>query len=99
MRCAALLAEFAANGALVDRTGQTGKVVEVYPAASLFQWGLTYRDYKRAANNAELNELLSSLLKAAPWLDLGDYQKLCRDSDDAFDAVIASLTSRAAACN
>ena len=54
MRCAALLAELAASGVPVDRTGQTGKVVEVYPAASLFQWGLAHKGYKRRANNAHL---------------------------------------------
>jgi len=99
MRCAALLAELAASGAPVDRTGQTGKVVEVYPAVSLFQWDLTHNGYKRAAKTPELNGVVDALLAAAPWLDLGEYDRLCRSSDDAFDAVIASLTARAAVCN
>jgi hypothetical protein len=51
MRCAALLARLAAAGQPVDRSG-AGVVVEVYPAAALKQWGLTYRRYKGAANTA-----------------------------------------------
>jgi predicted nuclease with RNAse H fold len=99
MRCAALLAELIGNGVPVDRTGQTGKIVEVYPAASLFQWGLTHKGYKRAARVVKLRELVDNLLAAAPWLELGEYEDLCRRNDDAFDAIIASLTARATVCN
>lgn len=98
MRCAALLAELAAAGEAVDRTGLAGKAVEVYPAASLRIWGLTDRGYKRAANLANLDALVSQLLAAAPWLRLGEFERACRDSDDAFDAVVAALTARATAC-
>lgn len=48
---------------------------------------------RRAAREA----LIGDLLKRTPWLDLGAYVDLCADSDDALDAVIAALTSRAAA--
>ena len=33
---------------------------------------------------------------AAPWLELGSHDLLCRTSHDALDAVIAALTARAA---
>jgi hypothetical protein len=41
--------------------------------------------------------LIDALLERTPWLDLGAYVDLCADSDDALDALIAALTSRAAA--
>jgi hypothetical protein len=41
--------------------------------------------------------LRPELLAAAPWLDLGSFEPLCRTSHDAFDAVIAALVARAAA--
>ncbi|MEV0143954.1 MULTISPECIES: DUF429 domain-containing protein [unclassified Nonomuraea] len=96
MRCAALLAELARRGRPVDRGGD-GPVVEVYPAACLKQWGLPYRGYKRAANLVELDRLVDRLLEAAPWLDLGPYERLCRTSDDAADAVVSALAARASA--
>lgn len=79
----------------MDRTG-AGTVVEVYPAASLHRWGLAHRGYKRAANRTELARLAGELQAAAPWLDLAAFTPLCSSSDDAFDAVIAALTARAA---
>jgi predicted nuclease with RNAse H fold len=96
MRAAGLLADLADAGRAVDRAG-TGVVVEVYPAASLRVWGLLHRGYKRSVNIGVLAELVAALEAAAPWLDLGAHRELCLRSDDAFDAVIAALTSRAAA--
>jgi predicted nuclease with RNAse H fold len=96
MRCAALLARLALEGRPVDRAGG-GPVVEVYPAASLRLWKLDSRNYKRAANLAGLGRLVDALLSRADWLDLGPYERLCRASDDATDAVVAALTARAAA--
>jgi predicted nuclease with RNAse H fold len=96
MRCAALLAELKREGVQVDRSGMTGKVVEVYPAASLARWRLTHRRYKRTANTPRLSELVTELRVAAPWLDLGEHEPRCRASDDALDSVIASLSAAAA---
>jgi Protein of unknown function (DUF429) len=39
---------------------------------------------------------MDDLQAAAPWLDPGHYQGLCRSSHDALDAVVAALTARAA---
>jgi predicted nuclease with RNAse H fold len=96
MRCAGLLSRLAATGHPVDRCG-SGLVVEVYPKASLRQWGLPYRSYKGAHNVLSLGEVVDALLADAPWLVLGRYEEVCRSSDDALDAVIAALTARAAA--
>jgi predicted nuclease with RNAse H fold len=96
MRCAGLLARLAAAGCPVDRAG-AGVVVEVYPAASLKQWQLTYRGYKGRANAIVRDQLVDRLITAAPWLKLGEHQQTCRESDHALDAVIAALTARAAA--
>ncbi|MEV4747607.1 DUF429 domain-containing protein [Streptosporangium amethystogenes subsp. fukuiense] len=95
MRCAALLAELARQGQPVDRSG-TGVVAEVYPAASLRCWGLSHNRYKRPANRGGLARSVDELREAAPWLDLGEHEQICRTSDHATDAVVAALTARAA---
>jgi predicted nuclease with RNAse H fold len=96
MRAAGLLARLAADGDPVDRTG-TGVVVEVYPAASLRQWGLPSVGYKGKANLAVLGDVVDQLRTAADWLDLDPGEALCRSSDHTVDAIIAALTARAAA--
>ncbi|MEU9504693.1 DUF429 domain-containing protein [Micromonospora sp. NPDC048170] len=95
-RCAGLLAMFAAAGQDIDRCGG-GRIVEVYPAAALCRWGLTYRGYKGRGQNDQQADLVSALRRAAPWLELGAFEALCRRSHDAFDSVIAALNARAAA--
>ena len=96
MRCAGLLARLAAAGAPVDRSG-AGVVVEVYPAAALRHWGMTYRRSKGTANTTVRHQLVDTLTAAAPWLTLGDHEQACRRSDHALDAVVAALNARAAA--
>ncbi|CAN5885531.1 DUF429 domain-containing protein [soil metagenome] len=96
MRAAGLLARLAEQGRPVDRTG-LGILVEVYPAASLKCWRLTSRGYKGTKNRDQLAALVAATRRAAPWLHLGEHTALCAASDDAFDAVIAALTGRAAA--
>jgi predicted nuclease with RNAse H fold len=95
MRCAVLLSRLAKVGHHVDRDG-SAVVVEVYPAGSLKQWGLAHRGYKRTAHLPALGMAVDALLRAAPWLDLGRYEEICRRSDHALDAVVAALTARAA---
>jgi hypothetical protein len=97
MRAARLQVLLAQQGYDVDRGG-SGLIVEVYPAAGLRRWGLNHRQYKGSKRFDELGHLVSELKKAAPWLDLGQFEELCRRSDHAFDAVIAALIARAAAC-
>ena len=100
MRMASLSAKLATVGTTIDKSGNSGKVIEVYPAASLAMWGLPNKGYKGADKRGDLGELVDKLQSEAPWLDLEDEQedehlKLCRKWDDAFDALIASLTARA----
>ena len=96
MRCAGLLAKLGNAGRPVARDG-SGTVAEVYPAASLKQWGLPYRRYKQPRNAGALPDLVTALQVAAPWLEPGPHDQPCRASHDALDAVIAALTARAAA--
>lgn len=96
MRCVALLARLAAEGRPVARSG-SGPVAEVYPAASLVRWGFNHKGYKGRHAQARREELVDAVRSVTPWLDLGPFEQLCRDSDDAFDALLASLTARAAA--
>jgi predicted nuclease with RNAse H fold len=86
-RCAGILGRLGE----VDRAGD-GVVVEVYPAAALHRWGLPHSGYKKVGGS-----LVDQLVAAAPWLELGDHEGLCRSSHDAFDAVVAALVARAAA--
>jgi len=98
-RCAALLARLKVAGVEVDRSGVAGTVVEIYPAASLLMWNLPHGGYKGGTNAAVLAGLVCQLLSPqhAPWLDLGPWSAMCRENDDAFDAVVAALSARAAA--
>jgi predicted nuclease with RNAse H fold len=95
-RCAWLLSQLAGRGVDVHRAG-TGRVVEVYPAASLKVWGLGHRGYKGTVHRQARDELVTALRAAARWLDLGAYDAACRGSDHALDAVVAALSARAAA--
>ncbi|TDC49107.1 DUF429 domain-containing protein [Jiangella ureilytica] len=95
-RCAWLLSQLAGRGVDVHRAG-TGRVVEVYPAASLKVWGLSHRGYKGVAHRQARGDLVTQLCAAAPWLDLGAHDAACRASDHVLDAVAAALSARAAA--
>jgi predicted nuclease with RNAse H fold len=98
MRCAVIQAKIAVDHGPQPRDG-SGRLAEVYPAASLKSWGLLARGYKGrgGAETQRLGELLRGLRQAAPWLDLAGYEEQLAGSDDMFDAVIASLTARAVA--
>ncbi|WP_185996154.1 DUF429 domain-containing protein [Nocardioides campestrisoli] len=93
MRCAAVLSILTRSGARVDRTGQTGPIVEVYPAAALKFWGLPNTGYKgtKATETGQRSTLVSRILRAMPWLDLGDHRESCLHSDDALDAVLCAV--------
>nr|WP_246158787.1 DUF429 domain-containing protein [Micromonospora palomenae] len=96
LRCAGLLAMLAPAGQDVDRCGG-GRIVEVYPAAALCRWGLTYCGYKGRGQQVQHADLVTALRGAAPWLELGAFEALCRRSHDTLDSVIAALNARAAA--
>ena len=94
MRCAGLLSRLQATGMPIDRSG-AGLVVEVYPGASLRQWGFVTQGYRASTDIRQ--RLLADLEDAAPWFSDGPHRHLMIDSCDAFDAVIAAFSSRAAA--
>ncbi|MFI8633356.1 DUF429 domain-containing protein [Microbacterium sp. NPDC077663] len=94
MRCADLLAAFADAGDTVDRSGATGRLVEVYPAAALRTWRVDVAGYKTDA--AARVRATANLLAAAPWLTVSPEQRgLMEASDDPFDAVVAALIAGA----
>jgi predicted nuclease with RNAse H fold len=91
MRANALLLRYGVE----DRSGGP-KFFEVYPAASLTSWGLPHNGYKSIDPECKRlrRRILSKLRKQLPWLEVDD--DYASDSD-ALDALIASLTVRAAA--
>jgi len=95
MRAAALLSRLPERP---DRDG-SGRVVEVYPAAALRRWGFVSRGYKRDAGGSVRGDLIDKFVAVTEgWLHLSkDQERLCRASDDAFDALVAALVARAAA--
>ncbi len=93
LRWAAVAAQLEADGIDCRRDGR-GRVVEVYPAASLSRWGLTSRGYKGPARQQALHGLVDALTGATSWLDLGELEPQLRNSDDRFDAVVAALSAR-----
>jgi predicted nuclease with RNAse H fold len=94
MRCAGLQGRIQQSGIEIDRSG-FGKIVEIYPGASMRLWGFDTTGYRADAEARE--ELLRSIQIEVPWLNLDAHQDLMISSTDAFDAVIASLATRAAA--
>lgn len=82
----------------MDRSGE-GKLVEVYPAAALRQWGLPATGYKRPAGSSTRQRLVDQFAKITrPWLALSsEGWGACQASDDAFDALVAALVALAKA--
>ncbi len=97
IRCAGLLSQMTESGLAVDRSGLTGLIAEVYPAASLKRWAFKYKSYKNEKKLGALSTMFDRLKDAAPWLAFGTFDEICRSNDDAFDAVIAAMTARAVA--
>ena len=95
LRAARLLSELPAAR---DRSGR-GPVVEVYPAAALRIWGFESRRYKRVAGTAARSALVTAFRNATErWLDIDAAGwKACSANDDAFDALVSALVTRAAA--
>jgi hypothetical protein len=94
MRCAVILDTLGVE----DRSGD-GRVFEVYPAAALMAWGFAaaeIKGYKRSPDI--LTHLFGRVLQQCP-LTLSDADRaLASLNHDAFDALIASLVTRAAVC-
>lgn len=84
LRCALLLDRLGE----VDRTGVTGSVAEVYPAAGLRTWGLPWTGYKRGAARDRLPAMVAEMLRptARPAVPDETRDEIEAD-DDAFDAL------------
>lgn len=104
MRCARLLEEVGADrGQRLDLTGKN-QVVEVYPGAALAAWGAKDAGfdpdgYKTGSAAKEKRRVLAqAIFGAAGWLEAADdVKERCVRWDDELDALIAALTTRAAA--
>jgi Protein of unknown function (DUF429) len=96
-RCALLLDRLGHERRVkVDRSGRTGRVAEVYPAAALNAWGLPFKGYKGRAGR----EVRGELVEAVGRLGRGfgnDARTMCADSDHALDALVSALVARAVA--
>jgi predicted nuclease with RNAse H fold len=97
-RCALLLDRLAnEKGLEVDRSGRTGTVAEVYPAAALNAWRMEHKGYKRGAGRPARRELVEQL-RGRLGRGLGSSaREACEASDHALDALIAALVARAVA--
>ena len=82
-------------GQRVDRAGGC-RFVEVYPAAALKLWGFQSTGYKGSMNRSKRSALVEELMGATTWLIWNDAAQHCEASDDALDALVASLVARAA---
>ena len=97
MRLGRLMSRYNETGGSVPRDG-SGRLVEVYPAAALTIWELPATGYKGKKDQAQRLELAERLLKTAPWLNAHEgHWALCRQRDDALDAVVAAIIARTVA--
>ncbi|KSU56471.1 DUF429 domain-containing protein [Microbacterium enclense] len=94
LRGAGLTSRLAEAGFPVHRAAE-GRLFEVYPGGSLRLWGFDTTGYRVDATRRAI--LIDSLRERAPWLDLGAFRALAVTKADAFDAVIAALSTRAGA--
>jgi hypothetical protein len=101
LRCATILAKLGQPPASFGHIGRPGNVFEVYPPASLSQWGLPHKGYRGATGQPLLSSMVSKMVKynlyAGPWLKLGRWLDTCQTDAAAFESVVASLTARATA--
>ena len=98
LRCALLLDRLQhERGIKVDRTGRSGRVAEVYPAAALNAWGLPFKGYKGKDGRGLRGELVSTLgRRLGPGFGR-DAREACQGSDHALDALLSALVARAVA--
>jgi len=94
MRCASILDSL---GESVDRSGMSGPAIEVYPAAALFRWGLVAERYKGRVHTEARRDLVAALCTRLEGVcDVpACHRQTCESSDDALDALVASLAVRA----
>lgn len=82
-------------GVAVDRSGSSGRIAEVYPAAALRRWGLTSRGYKGPKNRAVGTALAQALAARCGPLAAAVGDALAGADDDDLDALVCALLARA----
>lgn len=98
LRCARLLGEVERNGTRLDRSGLTGPIAEVYPAATLRRWQLSgLESYKRPEAKRARQSIVELLQRALGIGFPAEVVERCVASHDALDALIAALAARAVA--
>ena len=98
LRCARLLGEVERDGVPLDRSGLTGPIAEVYPAATLRRWQLSGREsYKRPESKSARQSIVELLEKALGLPFDDEVRERCLASHDALDAMIAAFAARATA--
>ena len=95
MRGARLQHLFGAAGVPVDRSGVTGRIAEVYPAAALRAWGLASSQYKGKVNATACASLVFELVARCGPLGASAATALDGCDDDGLDAFICALVGRA----
>lgn len=83
------------RGLEVDRSGASGRIAEVYPAAALRHWGLTSTGYKTSKNALVLVGLVRHFAGRCGPLAQPIEDLLEGSDDDDFDAVVCALVARA----
>jgi predicted nuclease with RNAse H fold len=83
------------SGMVVDRSGLSGALVEVYPAAALRRWGMPASGYKGAANATARLDLVNQLLAECGDLRARVESQLVGAADHAFDAFVAAVVAAA----
>lgn len=93
MRAAHLLTRFEREGWPCPRDG-SAKVLEVYPAAALFAWGLPSRGYKGRRGHDPRVRIAGAL--DACGVEINDQGRdLLLENDNALDAFVSALVGRA----
>lgn len=95
MRGARLLELFRQEGLPIDRSGMSGVVAEVYPAAALKVWGLTHTGYKGRRNRDVCDALVSSFSDICGPLADTILDRLSEADDHALDAVVCAFLAKA----
>ena len=95
LRWAGIEARLRAEGVRAARDG-SGRICEVYPAATLRLWGLPHRGYKGAESRDARRGIIDALGRRFPRLRWNGLDSACEEADDVLDAVIAALMAREA---
>ena len=95
LRAAGLQQRFLDAGLEVDRSGLSGSVAEVYPAAALRFWELPSRGYKGAAHAEERHAIVGLVLTETGNLTRAAELALDGCTDHVLDAFVASVVAKA----